>query len=79
MTSTNWAIDTITIPKAEGFALLSGKDTDGVMWMQFQVDYLALQVDGECDICGDVLDSGWMCMDDGSVEICDKHVYILKR
>ena len=43
-------------------------------WTQFEVDYFAEQDDGECAICGEILTSGWMCLDGGE-EICDEHVY----
>lgn len=69
----------IRLCKIEGTARLSGEDTEGGHWTQFEVDYLAQEEDGECNICGAVLSSGWLCLDGGD-EICDEHVvYTTKR
>lgn len=63
----------ITLHDIEGIARKSGTDDDGNKWVQFEVDALADQEPGECSICGDDLESGWMCLDGGE-EICDEHV-----
>lgn len=65
----------ITLTNVVGIANLSGTDTSGCTWTQFEVDYLAEQTDGECSICGAVLTHGWMCLDGGD-EVCSSHVTI---
>lgn len=65
----------IRLTNIEGFSVLSGKDSAGADWKQFSVDYLAEQLPGECAICGAILESGWLCLDDGE-EVCDEHVLI---
>ena len=65
---------TITIHNAQGVGLKNGVDSDGNRWMQFEVDYLAEQEDGECCICGEVLSEGWMCLDGGD-EVCNRHIH----
>ena len=67
-------METIRLSKVDGIARLSGTDAYGNSWTQFEVDYLAEQTDGECDICGATLSEGWMCLDGGD-EVCDSHVY----
>jgi hypothetical protein len=51
------------------------QDLDGLFWTQFEVDYFAEQLDGECDICQATISSGWLCLDGGE-EICSDHVTI---
>jgi len=63
----------IILHDIEGMARKSGTDDDGNKWVQFEVDAFAEQEPGECSICGDELESGWMCLDGGE-EVCDKHV-----
>ena len=63
----------INLTNIEGIARLSGTDEHGSSWIQFEVDYLADQHDGECIICGENLTSGWMCLDGGD-EVCSGHV-----
>ena len=65
----------INLSNPEGISRLSGKDKHGNTWIQFEVDYLALQEDGCCSICNASLSSGWQCLDGGE-EVCDKHVDI---
>ena len=36
----------ITLTNIEGISRLSGTDSDGNTWIQFEVDYLAEQTDG---------------------------------
>jgi hypothetical protein len=48
-------------------------DRHGCKWVEFSVDYLALQEDGECTICGATLSRGWLCLDGGG-EVCSDHV-----
>jgi hypothetical protein len=66
-------METITLNTIEGISRLSGTDENGCEWIQFEVDYLAEQEDGECSICGQTLSSGWTCLDGGE-EVCDSHV-----
>jgi len=64
---------TVYLNNVSGISRLSGVDEHGNSWIQFEVDYFAEQDDGECAICGEILTSGWMCLDGGE-EICDEHV-----
>ncbi len=73
MTETVKLHDAGRICTVEGFARKSGTDEHGNKWIEFEVDYLADQVDGKCCICGARLSSGWMCLDGGD-EVCSKHV-----
>ena len=70
--------ETINLHNVDGISCLSGTDDNGCIWTQFEVDYFADQEDGECDICGEVLSEGWMCLDGGD-EVCDSHVNIVNR
>ncbi len=67
------AQELIILHDMEGFTRLSGTDQHGCVWIQFEVDYLAEQEDGECSICGAELSEGWMCLDGGD-EVCDEHI-----
>ena len=61
----------------QGISRKSGTDQDGLEWIHFEVDWLALQEYGLCGICGENIESGWMCLDDGE-EICDEHVEFIE-
>lgn len=63
----------IQLKNIEGIAKLSGTAENGAIWIQFEVDYLAEQTDGECIICKETLTSGWMCLDGGE-EVCSSHI-----
>ena len=63
----------IQLHDVTGFARFSGTDESGNQWIQFEVDYMAQQEDGECCICGKILDHGWLCLDGGE-EVCADHV-----
>ena len=63
----------IQLSNVEGMGILSGTDQNGNVWTQFQVDYLAEQLDGECSECGATISEGWLCMDGGE-ELCNNHV-----
>lgn len=65
--------EVIVLHDIEGIVRKSGTDQYGCNWIQFEVDYLAEQEDGECVICGAELSEGWMCLDGGD-EVCDWHV-----
>ncbi len=65
--------ETIKLHGIQGFAKKSGIDKDGNNWVEFEVDYLAEQEDGECSICGTPLSAGWMCLDGGE-EVCSEHI-----
>ena len=65
----------IKLSQIEGISRLSGTDSDGCNWIQFEVDYFAEQVDGTCMICSKDLSSGWLCLDGGD-EVCDDHILI---
>lgn len=66
-------MENIILTGISGMGCLSGIDQNGARWIQFQVDYFAEQVDGECSGCGAVLACGWMCLDGGE-EVCGDHV-----
>jgi len=63
----------IKLTNIEGISRLSGTDEQGNAWIQFEVDYFAEQLEGECHICGEPLADGWMCLDGGD-EVCSDHV-----
>jgi len=63
----------MTLTDIQGISRLSGMDENGNRWIQFEVDYLAEQQDGECVECHAVLTSGWMCLDGGE-EVCSSHI-----
>jgi len=65
--------DKIYLNNISGMGRLSGVDEHGNSWIEFEVDYFAEQIDGECDICGEELTYGWMCLDGGE-EVCEDHV-----
>ena len=65
--------ETIRLHDIQGIARLSGIDDNGCEWVQFETDYFADQVDGECSICGATLTQGWMCLDGGD-EVCEEHI-----
>ncbi len=66
-------MEQITLHGVEGFVRKSGIDENGNEWVQFDVDYLAEQVPGNCVICSNEIESGFMCLDDGD-EVCSYHV-----
>lgn len=66
-------MDTIKLTDIQGVSRKSGTDVDGNHWVEFEVDYLAQEEDGECCICGAVLSAGWLCLDGGD-EVCAEHV-----
>jgi hypothetical protein len=65
--------DTITLTNVEGFGRVSGTDEHGNHWINFEVDYFAEQLTGQCVICDAELEAGWLCLDGGD-EVCDHHV-----
>lgn len=70
---------TVKLHNVEGIARLSGVEYhDGAVshYIQFEVDYLAEQLPGECNICGLEIESGWVRFDGGE-ECCDEHVEIV--
>jgi hypothetical protein len=71
--TTNKTTEQIVLLDIQGIARKSGTDANGNEWIQFEVDYLAEQEDGTCDICGAVIGEGWTCLDGGE-EVCDSHV-----
>jgi hypothetical protein len=65
--------EVIKLSNIEGISRLSGTDSSGNTWVQFEVDRFAEQEEGECCICGASLKDGWKCMDGGE-EVCSEHV-----
>ena len=52
-------------------------DDGGAAWCYAVIDHMAEQEDGECRICGAVLDYDlYLCLDDGSFEVCTDCVEI---
>ena len=66
----------IKLTNIQGISRLSGTDDNGNEWIQFEVDYLAEQQDGECTKCQAILTSGWVCMDGGE-EVCSDHIELV--
>jgi hypothetical protein len=54
-------------------ARASGVDKHGCVWIEFEVDLFAEQHPGTCEICGETLMEGWMCLDGGD-EVCNIHI-----
>lgn len=67
-------METIKLSNIQGISRLSGTDANGNHWEQFQVDYFAEQVDGVCILCNATLIDGWVCLDDGTEEVCNEHI-----
>jgi hypothetical protein len=65
--------ETIILHDIEGISCKGGTDQHGCQWVEFTVDYGAEQEDGECCICGETINSGWLCLEGGD-ECCDEHV-----
>ncbi len=80
--------ETIRLHNLQGFARKSGTDDSGNAWIEFELDAYAIDCDcdgpecdpdvcprlgTECSICGDRIESGWLCLDGGD-EVCDRHV-----
>jgi hypothetical protein len=68
-------MENIQLNNIQGSSRLTGQDLNGLFWTQFEVDYFAEQLDGECDICQATISSGWLCLDGGE-EVCSDHVTI---
>ena len=48
-----------------------------ITWVEFDIDYLALEEEGVCWVCGKkIIDSGFRCLDGGD-EVCYDCVEIL--
>ena len=71
-------METIILHNLSGFARKSGTDENNNQWIQFEVDYLAEQLPGECSICGKEIELGWLCLD-GAEEVCSSHVELEER
>ena len=66
----------VVLTDINGISRLSGVDSNGSSWIQFEVDYFAEQENGECFICGEELSYGWMNLG-GNEEVCDEHIHEL--
>jgi len=71
-------VNKVYLENVTGISRLSGTDTQGNSWVQFEVDYFADQSDGTCVICNKEISSGWLCLDGGE-EVCEEHVVIKNR
>jgi hypothetical protein len=68
----------ITITVTDGISRLSGTCNEGAKWIQFEVDYLAEQTDGECVECNKAIGEGWLCLDGGE-EACNECVKVIQK
>ena len=55
-------------------AVLSGWDEYEWHWSQFSTDWLSGEASATCHICGDTIDSGWVCLDGSKKWVCDEHI-----
>ena len=65
-----------------GRKVLTGIDTDGNHWSQFEVDYIGMESKefDTCTECGLELEYGWVNKDNPSIKVCDDEVqYESKR
>ena len=71
---------TVTIPVATGFARLSGECTNGLQWIEYELDPFTMDepYEDECSICGREIVAGWLCLDGGET-VCSEHVHIQRR
>ena len=65
--------ETIILHNMHGLGHKTGTDEHGNQWLEFEVDYFADQMPGECCICSAELETGWLCLDSGE-EVCESHV-----
>ena len=59
-----------------GRKVLTGIDTDGNHWSQFEVDYIGME-SKELDTCTECeleLEYGWVNKDNPSIKVCDDEV-----
>ncbi len=63
----------IILRSITGISRLQGICQNNCSWIQFETDYLAEQIAGECSICNAEIENGWLCLDGGE-EVCDRHV-----
>lgn len=68
----------ISITITGGISRLDGVCDEGAEWTQFEVDYLAEQTDGECEICNKTINQGWLCLDGINVEVCNECVTVIQ-
>ena len=47
------------------YANRHGVCDDGAYWTEFDVDYLAEQIDGQGEMCNKTSNNGWRCHDGG--------------
>lgn len=66
-------METIVLHNVDGISRLTGTDANGCVWIEFEADYFAEKEPGTCSICGDEIESGWLCLGDSS-EVCAHHV-----
>ncbi len=59
------------------YANRHGVCDDGAYWTEFDVDYLAEQIDGQCEMCNKTINNGWRCHDGGE-EACNECVKIIQ-
>ena len=66
------------IPDKNSIVRQSGIDKEGNHYIDFEVDYFAEQQTGECSICGEELESGFICLDGGE-EFCGSHIIFVYK
>lgn len=50
---------------------------DGTQWVCFEVDEFAWQEKGICSTCGDSMMGGYLCLDNGALELCEDCVEVV--
>ena len=66
-------LECVILHDVEDLGRKTGTDEQGNLWIEFEVDYFAQQLPGECSICNAELKTGWLCLDGGE-EVCESHV-----
>lgn len=62
----------------DGIAKKSAEDEHGLSYMKFNVNWLAGEEVGYCNICETAIEEGWLCLDGGEV-YCYTHVEEVNR
>ena len=57
-----------------GKRVLTGVDSNGVKWNQFELDYHNSSHRELCMECSSVLEFGWECSELPEMKVCDKEV-----
>lgn len=68
----------ITLHDVTGISHKSGTDQQGNSYVEFDADSLAEQLPGECAICGEKIEAGWLRLDEGD-EVCPDHIQLIEE